>query len=141
MMKFLVIEYIVLTLLFLTLLFVGNHTSRRSKLVVVHSLRHKCTTDWEEHLFDQLTRKGFYVTPAVPCRLTTIPIALLPYKVAIFSFSKKRWSFLQRIVTKQKILYVRSNGWTVFTFPEEKLKGSTQEVVDEIVSQLKVRKA
>ena len=139
-MKFLVLEYLILTILFLTLYLVGLKQRRKRSIVPVNDLRYMCRTDIERMLYDGLINKGIYVTPSVRLGVYSIPLALEQFKVAIFFYPKRRTALLKRFMIKHKELYLRSTGWRVHKFSDESIQTNLEAVVQTIISNDKIKK-
>lgn len=139
-MKFFIIEYFFLTFVFFTLFYIGSKQRKTHGIIPVRDLRHKCKTDAEVKLYDELTKQGLYVSPALQCGSCTIPIALEPFKIAVFPYQAKRIVSIKRLLLKHKELYVKSLGWKVIKISHEKLQGDLDEVIQEVNKQIKFKK-
>lgn len=139
-MKFLILEYVFLTLIFLTLYYVGLTQKRKKGIIAVKDLRHLCKTDFEKKLYDGLIQKGIYVSPYVRQGYCSIPIALEQFKIAILFFPKRRSALFRRLLIKQKELYLRTSGWKVVKISDEMLRNNFDEALQVIIFHEKVKK-
>lgn len=141
LMFILIVEYFLLTLFFLTLIFISNKQSRSNKLLAVKNLRHLCKTEIEMKMYDELQKRGIYVSPEVKCGYCTIPIAIEPYKIAIFTYPSKKSKIFWQLRLKHTQFYLRSFGWKVIKFPKETVQNDFDVVLKKILNKVNIKQS
>ncbi len=135
----LILEYFFLTIVFFTLLYVGTKQKKTKGIIAVNDLRHLCKSEVEKKIYDGLQKRGVYVSPSIKFGYCTIPMALEPYKIAIFTYPHSKVALLKRLKLKQHELYLRSFGWKVLKFPQETIQKDVNEALNKITIQVKIR--
>ncbi len=139
-MNFIMIEYTVLALIFITLCYVGVIQSNKRKFITVKNLRHKCKSELERMLYDNLINNEIYVSPNLRLGYLSIPLALEPYKIAILLYPESRSDLVKMLVWKHKELYLRMTGWQVMILREQEVSSDPHVAIQTIIGHKKVKK-
>ena len=137
-MNFILLEYFFLPIVLLTLFYVGAKQNNSNGIIAVRNLRHLCKSEIDKRIYDELHKRGVYASPSVKYGYSTIPIALEPYKIAIFTYPQSKMALLKRLNLKHHELYLRSFGWKVLKVPQETFQKDVDAALKQVFIQVKI---
>lgn len=97
----------------------------RPPFTTVRTNDRKLLSENERKVFDLLTGEGYYVSCKVPFGIAVLPIALIPFRCAVYP----RKNVIQVAVIS---IYLSLKGWKVFFLTEKKGQKDILETVGKI---------
>lgn len=101
----------------------------RPPLTAVKVNDRKLLSNVERNICDTLTGAGYYVSCRVPFGLTVLPIALIPFRCAVYP---RMNPFQSAIIS----IYLSLKGWKVFFLSEKTDRQNFDDVINNVIDVL-----